>query len=126
MDVHGRNEFPHDAAALACQGKHVHFAGAGGFHGAHHIGGISAGGDRHQHIAGLAEGIDLALEDLVEAIVVADGGEDGGIGIERDASQGQAFALEAAHQFGDEMLRVGGRAAIAASQNLAVVRQGAE
>ncbi|KAG0754765.1 hypothetical protein G6F22_020848 [Rhizopus arrhizus] len=73
MDVHRRNEFPHDAAALARQGKNMHFARTGGFHGADHVGGIAAGGNRHQDVAGLAEGVDLALVDFVEAVVVADG-----------------------------------------------------
>src|SRR5690606_37007974 len=72
------------------------------------------------------QGGDLALEDGVETVVVADGGEDGGVGIQGDARQRQAVALEAADQLGDEVLGIGGRSAIAAGKDLAVVGQGAE
>src|SRR5690606_23936715 len=48
----------------------------------------------------------------------------GGVGVQRHAGQGQAVALEAADQLGNEVLGVGGGAAIAAGENLVVVGQG--
>jgi 16S rRNA (cytidine1402-2'-O)-methyltransferase len=50
---------------------------------------------------------------------LAIGGEDGRVGGERDGAELGPLALEAADELGREMLRVGGRAAIAAGQHLA-------
>ena len=47
---------------------------------------VAAGGDGEEDVAGLAEGFDLALEDVVEGVVVADGGENAGVGGEGDGA----------------------------------------
>src|SRR5690606_33513579 len=90
------------------------------------VGRVAAGGYGHQHVARLAQRVHLALEDGIEAVVVADRGEDGGVGVQRRAGEWQAVALEAADQFGNEMLRIGGAATVAAGQNLVVVGEGAK
>ncbi len=59
------------------------------------VGGVAGGGDGEEDVAGLAEGFDLALEDAVEAVVVAGGGEDGGVGGEGDGSEGGTVDGEA-------------------------------
>ena len=81
--------------------------------------GVAGGGDGEQDVALVGEGFDLALEDVVVGVVVADGGEDGGVGGEGDGAQGGAIDGEAGDEFGDEVLGVGGRAAVAADHELA-------
>ena len=41
---------------------------------------VAGGRDGEQDVPGLSEGFDLALEDVVEGVVVAYGGEDAGVG----------------------------------------------
>ena len=65
------------------------------------VGGVAGGGDGEEDVAGLAEGFDLAGEDTVEAVVVAAGGEDGGVGGEGDGAEGGAIDGEAANELGD-------------------------
>jgi hypothetical protein len=57
--------------------------------------GVAGGGDAEEDVAGLAEGFDLTLEEVVEAEVVAGGGEDGGVGGEGDGAEGGAVGGEA-------------------------------
>ena len=80
---------------------------------------VAAGGDGEQDVAFEAEGFDLALEDVVVAVVVADGGEDAGVGGEGDGAKGGAVDGEAGDELGDEVLRVGGGASVAADHELA-------
>ena len=58
---------------------------------------------------------------MVEAVIVADGGERGGVGGERDRRQRIAVEHEAGQEFGGDMLGVGGAAAIAGQHQLAAV-----
>jgi hypothetical protein len=58
-----------------------------------------------------------------EAVVVADGGQDRTVGRQCDGGEFLAFGLEAPDQFGGEVLCVAGRAAVAASENLAAAEQ---
>src|SRR3546814_2184872 len=46
--------------------------------------------------------------------------------VQGNAGQRQAVAFETAHQFGDEVLRVGGGAAVSAGKDFSVVGQRAE
>ena len=55
----------------------------------------------------------------LEAVVVADGGEDGGIGGESDGAHRRAVVDEAADKLRHQMLRVGGAAAVAGHHELA-------
>ena len=82
------------------------------------VGGVAGGGDAEEDVAGLAEGFDLAGEDLVEAEVVAAGGEDGGVGGEGDGAEGGAVVGEADDELGDEVLGVGGGASVAGDEEL--------
>ena len=56
---------------------------------------------------------------LVEAEVVAAGGEDGGVGGEGDGAEGGAVVGEADDELGDEVLGVGGGASVAGDEELA-------
>ena len=79
---------------------------------------VAGGGVGEQDVAGLAEGFDLALEDMVEGVVVADGGEDAAIGSEGDGAEGGAVDGEAGDELGGEVLGVGGGASVAADEQL--------
>ena len=67
----------------------------------------------------------LAKIDLV-VVVVADGGEDRAVGGQRDRAESGPLALEAADELGREVLRIGGRAAVAAGQHLAAAGDAAD
>ena len=84
-----------------------------------------AGTLRHA-VAGLPERAHLAVENGRIAVVVGDGGQDRAVGGQRNRRQPLTFHLETADQFGGEVLRVGGRTAVAAGQNFAVAEQGAD
>ena len=91
---------------------------ARGDQGGQDVGRVAAGRNRQQHVAGTTQGADLPGEDLLEGVVVGDGGQRRTVGGQRDGGQSRPFDLEAVDQFGGEMLGVGGGAAVAASQNL--------
>src|SRR5579885_1783255 len=57
-------------------------------------------------MARLSQGADLAREDILVAIVVANGGQNRGIGGQRERGVRTALALEAAHKLGCEVLRL--------------------
>lgn len=88
------------------------------------IGGVARGGDAEEDVAGLGEGFNLTGEDLVEAEVVAAGGEDGGVYRQRYGTQRGAVDGEAYDEFGDEVLSVGGGASVAGYEELAAVAHG--
>ncbi len=73
---------------------------------------------REEDVAGLADGFDLAGEEMVEAVVVAGGGEDGGVGGEGDGAEGGAVNGEADDELGDEVLGVGCGATVAGDEEL--------
>lgn len=127
LDVHRRvggdddvdvGEGFHGAAVVASVGDGVEAEGAGQGEGLDAVFAVAAGGDGEEDVAGLAEGFDLALEDVVEGVVVADGGEDAGVGGEGDGAEGGAIDGEAGYEFGDEVLGVGGGASVAADEEL--------
>jgi hypothetical protein len=64
------------------------------------------------------ERLDLAREDLVEAVVVGDGREDRGVRRQRDGGDAAAFQRVAAHQLGGNVLRIGGAAAVPEHEQL--------
>jgi hypothetical protein len=80
--------------------------------------GVAGGGDAEEDVAGLAEGLELAGEELIEAVVVAGGGEDGAVGGEGDGAEGGAVDGEANDELGDEVLRVGCGASVAGNDEL--------
>ena len=79
---------------------------------------VARGGDGEQYVAGLAESFDLALEDVVEVIVVADRGEDAGVRREGNRAESRAVDGEACNELGDQVLSVGSGASIAADEQL--------
>ena len=75
---------------------------------------------------GRAERLHLLREDHVEAVVVADRGQDRGVGGQCDRRQPGALAFEAADELGGEMLGIASRAAVAAGQHLAAAGDAAD
>jgi hypothetical protein len=60
------------AAAAPGERHHGHLALVRGLDGGEHVGRVAAGGQRQQHVAGLAERAHLLGEDAVEVVVVGD------------------------------------------------------
>ena len=89
-----------------------------------HVRGVTRGAERQQQVAGSGKRLQLAREDLFEAVVVADGGERRGVGGQGHAGQALALGLEAAGEFGGEVLGVGGRSAIATGEHASAPAQG--
>jgi hypothetical protein len=58
---------------------------------------------------------------MIEAVVVADRGERGSIGRERNRRERRALGFVTADELGGDMLRVGGAAAVAAQEHLAAL-----
>ena len=65
--------------------------------------------------------LDLPGEDVLVPVVVREGGQEGGVGGERDRGKGAALdvAAQPAHQLGGHVLAVAGAAAVAAEEQLA-------
>ena len=80
MDVGIGQQLAQLAAILASQGDHAHLALERRFGRRQHVGGIAGRRDRQQDVAGLAQGLHLLAEDLVETVVVADRRDDRGVG----------------------------------------------
>ena len=108
----------HGAAIVAGVGDGVHAEAAGALEGLDAVLRVARGGDGEQDVAGLAEGFDLALEDVVEVVVVADRGEDAGVRREGNGAESWAVDGESRDELGDQVLGVGGGAAVAADQQL--------
>src|SRR5205814_1524923 len=85
-----------------------------------------AGADPHEEVIGAGEGLDLTLEDRLVPGVVRPAGQHRAVGGERERRQRRPVReLESPDELADEMLRVGGTAAVAAHQHLAPTRQAA-
>ena len=81
---------------------------------------IAARRDREQHVVRVTQPPHLLREDLVVVVVVRDRGERRCVGGERDRGQRRALHLETIEELRRKMLAVGGRAAVAAREDLAV------
>ena len=75
--------------------------------------------NRDEDIATAAETPHLALEYLVEPIVVANGGEDGRVGCQRNRRQWIAIEVQTGQKLTRDVLRICCTAAIAGDQELA-------
>ena len=88
--------------------------------------GVAAGGENHEEIAGPAQAGDLAREDLIETEIVADAGDERAVRRQRDRRQRLAGLGVAADEFGRQMRRFGGAAAIAGAENFTPAAQSSE
>lgn len=111
------------AAALAAQGGCHQPHGFRLLQGLKDVRALARGRDGDGDIARLAERLDLAGENLVEAEIVAAGGERRCVGGECEGGDGLAILLITDGQFRREMLAVGGAAAIAEEQKFSPAAQ---
>src|SRR5690606_29143419 len=111
------------AGAVAGEADHPHAPRARRLDRAQDVRGMPGGADREQHVAGLAQRLHLAGEDVVVAVVVADRGEDAAVGGERDGGQSRAIVVEPAHQLPGPVLGVGRAAAVAGDQQAVATAQ---
>jgi hypothetical protein len=112
------------AAVVAGEGEGGKFLIPGLLDGFEAVGGVAGAGDDEEDISFVSKGFDLAGEDAVEAVVVGYGGEDGGVGGEGYRTHCRAVSDEAADEFGDQVLSVGGGASISADQQFSSCFQG--
>lgn len=90
------------------------------------VAGVAARSERDDEVAGLGEAGDLAGEDVVVAVVVADAGEERAVAVERDGRERAAILLVAADEFGGEMLGLGRAAAVAADKEFVAALEAGE
>lgn len=89
------------------------------------VGGVAARAQRDEEIAGLGQTAELAGKNLLVAKIVADAGDERGVGGKRDGWQGATRPCVAADEFGGEMAGLGRAAAVAADEQLsATVERG--
>src|SRR6185437_5116344 len=85
---------------------------------AQHVLALARRRDRDRDVALAAERLDLPRKDQRKAEIVAGGGQRRAVRRQRDRRDGRPVARVSHRQFGREMLRVGGAAAIAEEQQL--------
>ena len=108
----------HCPTVVARVGDRVHAHGFGELERLYAVFAVAGGGDGEQDIAGVGKRFHLALKDVVIAVVVADSGEDAGVGRERNGAQCGAIHGQPADELGDEVLGISGRTAVAADHEL--------
>ena len=96
------------------------------FNGGEDIARLSARGEPDEDIPRFAESADLAGEDVLEGVVVADGGEESPVGAEGDGGIGAAVALEAAGELGGDVPAVCRASAVAADEKFSAGSEAGE
>ncbi len=82
-----------------------------------------AGAYANGDISGTAERANLAREDLLETVVIPDGGESRAVRGESDRRQSFAIARETANEFGGNVLRIRRAAPVSEEQELVSARE---
>lgn len=108
-----RAPISHRPAGLAGKPDDLHARRVRRFDGAQDVLRIAGSGEGVEHIALCAQRLDLPREQMLVAVVVADRGENAGVGCQCDTGQSRAVVIEAADQFPRPVLGVGRAAAIA-------------
>src|SRR5690348_7649539 len=101
------------ASTLSCQTNSDHVFTLGSSQCLYDVARVAAGGDADRHIACLAERLDLPCKDLIVVVVVADGGQSGGVHSKRLCRQRWPVQVVPSHELRSNVLRVGRAAAIA-------------
>ncbi len=83
----------------------------------------AGGGERQQHVAALAEALDLTREHLLKTVIIGDRGQRGRIRGQRDRRVTRPVFLVAADNFGGDMLRISSTAAVADDQEFFIRAQ---
>src|SRR3569833_1735112 len=108
--------FRADAAVTSEQTDAAHTERACAFHRRDHEKRKTRKKKDHQHNARTRERLQLPGEYLLETVGVADGGERRGVGGERDGRITAPLFFKTPRELGREVLRVGGRTAVAADE----------
>ena len=95
-----------------------------GFKGQEDVSTVSRSRDGYDNIALACERLDLTLKDMLVAVVVACGGQDGRVGGESNRGDAGAIKAKTNYQLAVQMLRIRGAAAVAAPQYLAAHADG--
>jgi hypothetical protein len=112
------------AAPATAQHQGAHAAGCRQLQRKDEVGGIAAGGEEDQHVAGSAQRLDLPTEDAFKAEVIGDAGQRGAICDQGDGRKSPAVLLVAPDQFLGKMESVGRAATIAGGQNFVAGEEG--
>ena len=89
-----------------------------------YVGRVAAGRKAYQNITFRSQGCCLPFEDAVEAIIIADCGQDGSVGCHGDGGQAFPFGHETSDEFGGDMLGIGCTAAVTAKQDFVPLSKG--
>lgn len=89
------------------------------FNGGEDIARLAARGEPDEDVPRFAESADLTGEDVLEGIVVADGGEESSIGAKGDGRIWAAVALEAAGELSGDVPAVGCASTVTADEQFA-------
>lgn len=111
-----RREAASRAAASTEKGEALQVTRFGLVEGGEDVGGVAAGREHDDEVAGLGEARDLAREGLVEAVVVANARHERAIGGQRERWQRTPIFGVAAGELGGEVRGLGGAPAIAADE----------
>jgi len=88
-----------------------------------HIGAVTAGGEADENIARFAKRFDAAGKHLFVAVIIADAGNRGGVGVEADGRQGAAISVITTDKFLGQMHGIRRAATIAAGEKFPTVFQ---
>src|ERR1035438_621106 len=133
LDVHGDargdddvdvGERLHDSSVIAQVAHRMDAHGGRGFERLDAVFGVAAGRDGQQYVSLDAQGLDLPFEDILVAVVVSYGSQDAAIRGEGGGPEGGTVEHQARNELGDQVLRIRGRASIAADHQLAAGLQG--
>lgn len=116
----------HRTAGLASHGDDFNAHLLGHLEGVEDVFGVAGGGDAHDDITGFGGAAQQAREDEVVAVVVAHGGEVGGVAVEGFGVERWPVEVETAGEFRGKVLRVCRAAAVSAEMDFAAIAQGCD
>src|SRR5215813_8059670 len=114
VDVRRCNQFT-SGLARHCDRVQTHFFRY--FEGEYYIWRIPAGRDADCYVACLSEGFNLPRENVLETVIVRDGGQARSIRVERNCGQRRTLHPEAAYQISGKMLGVRSTSSIPEKQD---------
>src|ERR1035437_1628733 len=91
-----------------------------------HVRAIAARGEPHDHITLPPQRLHAPREDMLIAVVIANAGDGGRIGVQAQSGESPAFFAVSPDQFFRQMYGIGRAAAIAACENPAALLQTAD